>query len=367
MMMLAILCLAFPQFIDSSDVWRSRVDLEEDQRRSLIGLGCVAVFGIVGLFLRYRAKRGGRVRGEVGTPTNWTLAPVVLHRLAWASGLVAIVAGVFGFVAYSEREKPNHYGRQELDLSGPLFICSFAMMSLSKYLDRMAGRRDLILAAEGPIPEDRPLVLFLRGFERDGTISGLGVGPFGSTDSREELLLDPLHDRATVVGFASARYGGLGFVPLAATQSDWQRRVRVLIEGAALVVVLVDGRSDGLAWEIEQLGNSDHLKRSAFVVIPSKRAEDTLERTMFVIKCLESSDSAAQLALRSSLVDCLRQVSSAHSTMPLGFVVAYSPDRQFHTGSPVTADGAEYEALGKQLLSMTSETLATASKSSAAS
>jgi hypothetical protein len=115
--------------------------------------------------------------------------------------------------------------------------------------------------------DHRPRILLLRSFVDDG--SELKDQTDVSRFTFEEVMTRTLWTWGPVVaiGRPAEELTHSGAAREYLTNEDWRARVLELVEQSLLVVIIVH-KTDGLRWEIAQLGESGSLRKCLFVVPP---------------------------------------------------------------------------------------------------
>lgn len=135
-----------------------------------------------------------------------------------------------------------------------------AMLALTAFLYRRARRRALLPAAELSKRNPRPIVLYLRSF-RDEALKMRARATNGRTTLErvvrvtfEEVVTDHLWRTGPVVAIGKP---GDKLPPLGAARDyvsgdGWQQKVEEMMLSASVIVVVV-GRTEGLAWEFAKI------------------------------------------------------------------------------------------------------------------
>ena len=155
----------------------------------------------------------------------------------------------------------------------------FFMFFLSGSLYRRARRHALLPAQELRKKEHRPIVLFLRSFVDDQLKIRARAANGRSWLERfvkvtfEEVLVDHLWRYGPVVALGKP---GDKFPPLGAArdylpEESWQQKIEQLMTEADIIVVVL-GRTEGLAWEITKLTELGLLSNLIFVLPPISEA-----------------------------------------------------------------------------------------------
>jgi hypothetical protein len=230
----------------------------------LVGVIAIALYVGARVYIRARAVRRGRVdqRGGALPLATW-------QRLASLSVGASVVTGVGAAIALVLTFRGDEARSIAVSFGTPCIVATLALVQLARHFERRGKRQKLAEAAGRPLPDGVPIVLYLRGFAAEGRLPRGSGSAVEFTEGREELLLDPLNQRASVVGLANARQPTpLGHIPLRADDQSWKPIVESFVDRAELVVVLVERGTAGLAWEIETLASRGQLAKTAFVIPP---------------------------------------------------------------------------------------------------
>jgi hypothetical protein len=135
------------------------------------------------------------------------------------------------------------------------------------FLLHQHGERHLAPSADDVMTNDpRPPILYLRSFEDEN------IDPFGLVSGAEGTLARVMEE---VGPFVAVGRPGDQLPPLGASRSyrrdtDWQSYVLSLLDRAALVILLA-GRTQGLAWELRQCAQRITPEKLV-VLVPNRRA-----------------------------------------------------------------------------------------------
>ncbi|MEV6867799.1 hypothetical protein AB0M44_43310 [Streptosporangium subroseum] len=218
---------------------------------------------------RLRMVKAARFRDCVGAVLWLTLALLVLlYALTWAPGFTTSMTDI---TAQSARSYISDYRWPAL-----------VLLPVSAWALRRGRRRLELTAAQATQDDLRAPVLYLRSFADDKLIVRSHASSRQGLVTRytyrwwepfEEVVAWQLWTYGPVV--AAAEPGALQ-APLGAAREElddsvdsvWRERVAHRVEQAGLIVVLV-GRTQGLAWELECLYRSGRLDRTIFLLPPT--------------------------------------------------------------------------------------------------
>lgn len=145
---------------------------------------------------------------------------------------------------------------------------------LLHYRGRQQASKALAGSANNAFLDDRPDVLYLRGFQAD--VSGLkGMVMAGLSSDEEQLAkaLSPFGDMIAI-GRPGEQLPPPGAVRTYVSDADWQRVVLARMKAASLVVLRA-GAGAGLLWEFEQVVSTTHPQSILILVRGMRTAEYT--------------------------------------------------------------------------------------------
>jgi hypothetical protein len=235
------------------------------------------------------------VRRRAERPARWVRVGLRRPRLirsaliAVASVLALTVAALFAiFAATTAVFGPSlaqaDLEREGIELARTSGVFALALPLLAAFAFRVARRQARLRAEELGRFDDRPLVLYLRGFADDklkipNIVSGRRpvvelLSPFPS-ESYEAIAAWALNAAGPTVAIAPPGTG-LGSLGAAREYADdeegWQALVARRMDESG-VVALSLGRSEGLLWELRQLVERNLLGRALILFPPVGDAE----------------------------------------------------------------------------------------------
>ena len=159
---------------------------------------------------------------------------------------------------------------------GPPFLIILGLLWIQQYLMRQSARWKTPLAAEVLASDQRPPVLFLRGFAEEEFELRKDKLWFVPHDvwTFEDAVLDTLKRDGPVIGLTNPMLRGRpsAYAPLDVSSAEWQQKVAGLIRSAGKVVVVVTS-SEGLRWEVAQLRQNRMVDHTLFLFPPLQASE----------------------------------------------------------------------------------------------
>jgi hypothetical protein len=143
---------------------------------------------------------------------------------------------------------------------GSIFLLLAIWLPLTVFLYRRARRRALLPAIELSRRASRPPILYLRSFHDDRITMRARAANGRSLLERvlkirfEEVVTDHLwrYGPVVAIGRPGERLPPLGAARDYVPDEHWQRKVEELMAAASLIIVVV-GRTEGLAWELRKI------------------------------------------------------------------------------------------------------------------
>lgn len=190
-----------------------------------------------------------------------------------------------------------------------LYVSTQLALSLAERM-RSAARRAVVLSAEDVRADDaRAPVLFLRDFTDDqvslhraalpGWVRVLDPGV------EQENLEDVMQSYASVgpvvaIGRPKDVVPPVGAARHYVRDGGWKSVVLALMDAASVVVVGVS-ESSGLTWEIDQLRDHGHVRKTIFILPPTRGNNHRLLRHL-VLRLPATSDTSASDAAAAALM-----------------------------------------------------------------
>jgi hypothetical protein len=183
-----------------------------------------------------------------------------------AAGILFLVAGAMAPIYLIEnmwsltKIVPDFVLRQAGQVIQLINIAGAVLMLYARR--RFLPNADAVLAIDRRSP-----VLYLRSFEDDEkSVNKFNANllidySFETRLSRNFLAFGPF----VAVGSPRDQFPKLGAVRLSLSNNEWQGRVSALMEQSRIIIASI-GRSTWIKWEIAELFNSGHWKKTIFVV-----------------------------------------------------------------------------------------------------
>lgn len=179
--------------------------------------------------------------------------------------------------------------------------------------------RSLLLTLFPPVRgRVNPAILFLRSFEDDDLpaqpVSPAAISehlfPFPSLRTVEEVVLSPAKEHGAVVSLHNRGTPSAGFVhSIGASDYNWKDKVEDLAQNAHTIVILI-GRTDGLAWEVELIARLNALRKAIFFV-PPVSIDEQARRWHWLLETLEgTAQRSSVVASRAALDRALAEARS---------------------------------------------------------
>ncbi|MFH9969600.1 hypothetical protein ACH4PR_51710 [Streptomyces mirabilis] len=260
----------------------------------LVGPLPLAPFALIGAVVLVHLS--DRVAGSKGRQVSYPrMVKAATARERAAAGLwflLALVNFLFALTWYPEvNSSLTSISDSEASAQGFIVSAGWAglvLLPVSTWALRRGRRRVELTAGQVTQDDLRPPVLYLRSFADDKLIVR------SHASSRQGVLARYTYRRwelfEEVVAWHLWRYGpvvaaaepGAEQPALGAAREElddsvdavWRARVTALAEQAGLIVVLV-GRTEGLAWELELLHRLGRLDRTVFLLPPVPRRSKT--------------------------------------------------------------------------------------------
>ena len=242
----------------------------------IIGLGLIWL----GMLVHdVRAQRRSTVAGSV---------PVGVLALVLSACANAVILGLVGAAAEAvfvvvalQRAAPDAAAQRQAEIF--YTVALLATLAVAVGLDRLTRRLNARRAHRTLALDERPEVVFLRSFGDD--VLSLRTSHRGERSLVQRLTLQNRETLEQLIAWAAWRHGpvvavgepGTHLPPLGATRAyypddRWQEEVARRIEASA-AVVLIAGRTRGLAWEIGHVARLGALSKLVVLFPPLPRPE----------------------------------------------------------------------------------------------
>lgn len=243
--------------------------------------------------------------------------PGVAGMLLGLAALAILAAGVALLVrgareslfrpSLAHLELADSVGIDPVLLGWAIAAVGLALLVLGASVYRLARRTGRATAERLRREDPRPEILYLRSFEDDQlpirttfsarrpffeSFSISGREPFESAVAWQISAYGPV----VAVGQPGVRLASLGAARQHLPADEWRPRVDRLMEDAHAIVMVV-GKTEGLAWEIDRVARHGHLDKTVLIT-PPVGDDDVRERWTRVLTILTAADVEAQPAAK---------------------------------------------------------------------